>query len=55
MLHHIIQNFSFGRLLAIATSYSIGSSLCALLIADGLARIPALWPHLMSMAAAVLN
>jgi len=55
MLRHVIENCSFGPLLAMAACYSIGATLCVLLLADGVAHNSALWPHIVSAGAALVD
>jgi hypothetical protein len=46
MLRSIVEKSPFGALLGIATFYALGAMSGVILIADALARVPVLWPHL---------
>jgi hypothetical protein len=47
MLRRIIQTSAFAGLLGMAATYTLVATLAAILMADGLARVSVVWPHVM--------
>jgi hypothetical protein len=52
MMRHLIERFAFAALLGMAAAYAFAATLGVILMADGLARVSVVWPHVMPAAAA---
>ncbi|MGH9637610.1 MAG: hypothetical protein ACRD72_22475 [Candidatus Angelobacter sp.] len=50
MWHRVIETAGFPAFLGIAATYAFVAMLSAILVANGLARAPVLWPHLLAPA-----
>jgi hypothetical protein len=49
MLRSTIERSPFSALLGAASVYAIVTSLGIILMADGLTRVPVLWPHITTL------
>jgi hypothetical protein len=54
MLRRIIERSAFTALLGMAATYALAATLGVILMADALARVSVVWPHVMPPLATVM-